>query len=88
MRCLQKLQGLTPIRQVITREKTGNMRWTQRDGLVESTCVVVDTDGSALLQTLSLSGVDAKRTVSNDVLEVLEVRWLRVVIAAFMRNVV
>lgn len=48
--------------------------WNTDAGFVKEDIVVLETDGSNLRGTLELDEVDHCKTISNDVVEVLEVR--------------
>ena len=49
------------------------LAWDDVTGFITRYVTVYETDGSNLFQALGLEGVDAKKTYSNDVLEVAEV---------------
>lgn len=79
----QKLRGVTNIKKMYTHDEA-DVEWDQERGLVDRVVVngkssarqvtVYDTDGTNLAEVLAVDGVDATRTVSNNVTEILGVR--------------
>ncbi len=68
---------------MFTRSIDHYLSWDPAQGVVARVEHVVETDGTSLLAALSLPCVDYRRTISNDVQEVLAVRvFLFVVLAA------
>lgn len=67
-----KLKGYEGIDRVLTR-KTTVSRWSEEKGHHKVSQWILETEGTNLVGTMELQGIDHTRTVSNSVLEMYEV---------------
>ena len=85
-----KLKGVEGIVKVYTRKDKipvyNPATWAE-DMPAESNTNLLDTDGTALLEVLSIPEVDHERTVSNDIIEILQVLGIEGARAALVNEV-
>ena len=67
-----KIKGCEGIDRVFTREGKVN-RWTPEKGHHKESQWVLETEGSNLIETMSVSTIDHTKTISNNVIEIYEV---------------
>jgi DNA-directed RNA polymerase II subunit RPB1 len=67
-----KIKGCEGIDRVFTREAKIN-RWTPEKGHFKESQWVLETEGSNLVETMSVSTIDHTKTISNNVIEIYEV---------------
>ena len=85
-----KLKGVEGIVKVYTRKDkipVYNPETWAEDMPAESNTNLLDTDGTALLEVLSIPEVDHQRTISNDVIEILQVLGIEGARAALVNEV-
>jgi len=67
-----KIKGFEGIDRVYTRESKVNM-WSPEKGHYKENQWVLDTEGSNLLGSMELKGIDQTKTISNNVIEIYEI---------------
>jgi DNA-directed RNA polymerase beta' subunit len=67
-----QLQGLTGISRVFLNEKQMDV-WSDKNGFFKNKVRFIETEGSALQQSFLIDGINHKRTMSNNIVEVYEV---------------
>ena len=72
-----RLRGVPGIAKVYQRDNLNNFVWDDVKGFDKKREWVLDTDGSNLMAVLSLDGVDHTRTISNDIVEIIQARGAR-----------
>jgi DNA-directed RNA polymerase II subunit RPB1 len=85
-----KLRGVPDVKKVYLR-KGKKTEWDNEKGFYRRDEWVLETDGSSLLEVMSTDFVDATRTISNDIVEVLTVLGIEGVRGALLselRNVI
>ncbi|GBF99636.1 DNA-directed RNA polymerase II subunit 1-like, partial [Raphidocelis subcapitata] len=81
-----KLQGVEGIRKVFLRQTTHTTPEADGSGYKKESEWVLDTEGVNLLQVLAHPGVDATRTMSNDLVEIINDLGIEAVRQALMRE--
>ena len=79
-----KLGGIDDVKKVFFRLEKTRPVWTPESGTKMSQEWVINTDGTNLLEVLSLPDVDPARTTSNDIVEVLSVLGIEATRAALL----
>jgi len=85
-----KLRGVQDVKKVYLR-KGKRTEWDEVKGFYPAEEWVLETDGSSLLEVMSTDFVDATRTISNDIVEVLTVlgiEGVRGCLLSELRNVI
>jgi len=82
-----QLRGIKNIRRLYHRDDKQLMFSPEYGVNVENEEKVFDTDGTNLLKVMSNEWVDTRRTVSNDVVEILEVLGIEACRAALLNNI-
>jgi len=81
------LKGITGIKRVFMREVDKKDTFDENGRYVEGRKEwILDTDGIALLQVLSKNEVDHTRTISNDIVEIIQVLAIEAVRAALLKE--
>jgi len=81
------LKGITGIKRVFMREVDKKDTFDENGRYVEGRKEwILDTDGIALLQVLSKNEVDHTRTISNDIVEIIQVLGIEAVRAALLKE--
>ncbi|KAA0175636.1 hypothetical protein FNF27_02718 [Cafeteria roenbergensis] len=83
-----ELRGITHIRKLYTRSADEKHTWDPELGIVptKQAETIIDTDGTNLVEILAHEDVDARRTRSNDVIEILEVLGIEACRAALFHE--
>jgi len=85
-----KLRGIEDVKKVFLRKGKKSV-WDDVTGFGQQDEWILETDGTSLLEVLSVNFVDATRTVSNDIVEVFKVLGIEGVRGALLselRNVI
>eukprot|EP00698_Gefionella_okellyi_P018051 TRINITY_DN5380_c0_g1_i1.p1 TRINITY_DN5380_c0_g1~~TRINITY_DN5380_c0_g1_i1.p1 ORF type:complete len:1783 (+),score=341.44 TRINITY_DN5380_c0_g1_i1:59-5407(+) len=80
-----KLKGITNVRKVFMREEKSN-KWEPATGKKQKVEWVLDTEGTNMLEVMSVTGVDHTRTISNHPIEVLSVLGIEATRAALLKE--
>ncbi|GMI08152.1 hypothetical protein TrLO_g5004, partial [Triparma laevis f. longispina] len=85
-----KLRGIEDVKKVFMREGKKTI-WNDNVGFDVQNEWVLETDGTSLLEVLSVDYIDATRTISNDIVEifrVLGIEGVRGALLSELRNVI
>lgn len=81
-----KLRGVDGVKKVYMRE--GRLtKWDDEVGFKMATEWVLDTDGTNLLEVLCFPQIDATRTISNDIVEIIQVLGIEAVRRALLNEI-
>ena len=81
-----KLRGIEAVKKVYMRE--GRLtQWDDEEGFKMATEWVLDTDGTNLLDVLCFPQIDATRTISNDIVEIIQVLGIEAVRRALLNEI-
>ncbi|CAK4573226.1 unnamed protein product [Aphanomyces euteiches] len=81
-----RLRGVPNVKKVFMRENPQN-QWDEEKGFVMVKEWVLDTDGTNLLDVICFDSVDATRTISNDIVEIIEVLGIEAVRRALLNEI-
>ncbi|CAK4313628.1 unnamed protein product, partial [Aphanomyces euteiches] len=81
-----RLRGVSNLKKVFMRENPQN-QWDEEKGFVMVKEWVLDTDGTNLLDVICFDSVDATRTISNDIVEIIEVLGIEAVRRALLNEI-
>ncbi|RHY96943.1 hypothetical protein DYB37_002077 [Aphanomyces astaci] len=74
-----RLRGVPNVKKVFMRENPQN-QWDEEKGFIMVKEWVLDTDGTNLLDIICHESIDASRTISNDIVEIIEVLGIEAVL--------
>ncbi|OQR92170.1 DNA-directed RNA polymerase II largest subunit [Achlya hypogyna] len=81
-----KLRGVPKIKKVFMRENQMT-KWDEDKGFTMKKEWILDTDGTNLLDVICFENIDATRTISNDIVEIIEVLGIEAVRRALLNEI-